>query len=109
MKKNATKTKGNQASNASQQRTLRLAGFVKRNLYGFIIEEGMKALEQLLEADREQLCGPAHHKGDPGEPVRWGRCDGRLGFGGPRSRPGPQAACAAAREGGRPACVGAVR
>jgi putative transposase len=84
MRKNATKTRGSQRSNASRQRTLRLAGFVKQNLYRFVIEEGMKALDQLLEADREQLCGAAHHKGDPGDPVRWGRCDGRLVMGGRR-------------------------
>ena len=84
MKKSATKRARNQATNAPAQRPLRLAEFVRQNLYEFIIEQGMKALDELLEEDRERLCGPAHHKGDPREPVRWGRTDGRLVLGGRR-------------------------
>jgi transposase-like protein len=84
MKKTATKTKRNQAPNASQQRTLRLAAFVKQNLYDFVVHEGMKALEALLEGDREQLCGPAHRRGDPSDPLRWGKTEGRLVMGGRR-------------------------
>lgn len=32
------------------------------HLYAFVIDEGMKALDELLERDREVVCGPAHHK-----------------------------------------------
>ena len=47
MKKSATKTKRNQAPNASEQRTLRLAAFVKQNLYRFIIDEGVLATSRI--------------------------------------------------------------
>jgi hypothetical protein len=82
MKKNAKKKKKNQGPNASRQLTLRLAAVVRRNLYEFVIREGIKALDEMLEQDRERLCGPAHGKGMPGEPVRWGRTEGRLVMGG---------------------------
>src|SRR5690606_7754205 len=42
------------------------------------------------EEDRERLCGPVKTKGSSGDPVRWGRTDGRLSMGGRRvvvSRP----------------------
>ena len=85
MKKNAKKKKkSNQAPPASRQRTLRLAEFVQRNLLSFVIVEGMKALDEVLEQDREQLCGPSHGKGPVGAPVRWGHTDGRLVMGGQR-------------------------
>jgi transposase-like protein len=50
----------------------------------FIIGEGMKALDQVLEEDRVALCGPAYSKGIEGDPVRWGFTEGRLPFGGQR-------------------------
>jgi hypothetical protein len=60
-KKNAIKAKGHQASNALQQRALRLAELVKLNLYRFVIEQGMKALDQLPDEDRERLFSPVSH------------------------------------------------
>ena len=77
MKKNAKKTK-DQDPTAYRQLTLRLAAVVRRNLYEIVIRERIKALDEILEQDRERLCGPAHGKGMPGEPVRWGRTEGRL-------------------------------
>jgi transposase-like protein len=84
MKKNAKKSKSNQEPSVSRQRTLRLAEFVQRNLFAFVIAEGMKALDEVLEQDREQLCGPAHSKGPEGAPLRWGHAEGRLVMGGQR-------------------------
>jgi putative transposase len=84
MRKNATKQTQNQDKCPSSQRTLWLARFVRRNLYEFVIAEGMKALDTLLESERTELCGPAFGKGPPGDPVRWGNSDGRLVMGGRR-------------------------
>lgn len=84
MKKNARNPNGNQGRSVDSQRTLRLAEFVRRNLFAFVMHEGMKAVDHLLEQDREQLCGPAHAKGKDGQPVRWGRAHGRLSMGGRR-------------------------
>jgi len=84
MSKTARKKNRNQAPSASGQRTLRLAAIVRRNLYAFVVREGMKALDEMLEQDREQLCGPSHSKGTPEDPVRWGLTQGRLVMGGQR-------------------------
>jgi transposase-like protein len=84
MKKNAKKRKSNQELSMDRQRTLRLAEFVRLNLLRFVIQEGMKAVDELLEQDREALCGPVRAKGPPGAPVRWGYTDGRLVMGGQR-------------------------
>lgn len=84
MSKRAKKKTKSQAQRASGQRTLKLAEFVRRNLMTFVIREGMKALDELLEQDRVALCGPAHAKGTEGDPVRWGSTDGRLVMGGQR-------------------------
>ncbi len=84
MKKNAKKKTKSQDPTASRQLTLHLAAVVRRNLYEFVIREGIKALDEMLEQDRERLCGPAHGKGMRGEPVRWGKAEGRLVMGGQR-------------------------
>lgn len=84
MTKNAKKNASNQELPASRQRTLLLTEFIQRNLYAFVIEEGMKALDELLERDREALCGPAYHKSAEGSPTRWGHAEGRLVMGGQR-------------------------
>lgn len=84
MGKGAKKKSKSQVLPASQQRTLKLAEFVRRNLMTFVIREGMKALDEVLEHDRVELCGPTHAKGADGDPVRWGSTDGRLVMGGQR-------------------------
>ncbi len=83
MKNKAIETTRTQET-PSRQRTLRLAEVVRQNLYAFVIREGMKALDEVLEQDRERLCGHAYAKGTPSEPVRWGRSEGRLVMGGRR-------------------------
>ncbi|HHH29754.1 MAG TPA: hypothetical protein ENK57_15605 [Polyangiaceae bacterium] len=65
MSKTARKKNRKQAASPSQQRTLHLAAIVRRSLYEFVIREGMKALDEMLEQDREQLCGPAHSRVPP--------------------------------------------
>jgi transposase-like protein len=83
MKNSARNRRSNQASN-TEQRTLRLAAFVRRNLFRFVVDHGMKALDAVLEEDRTRLCGPERTRGGPDDPVRWGRTRGRLVMGGRR-------------------------
>lgn len=82
MSKSARSRRKSQGPSASGQRTLKLAAFVRRNLMAFVIEEGMKSLDTLLEQDRVALCGAVKSKGAEGEPVRWGHRGGRLVMGG---------------------------
>jgi putative transposase len=84
MKKRAIGTSRNQGKTLPEQRSLRLAAVVERNLYEFVIREGMKALDTILEQDRELMCGPRHQRGGPHEAVRWGTTEGRLAMGGRR-------------------------
>jgi len=37
-----------------------LASVIQRDLHAFIIEEGMKVLQEVLRQDQEALCGPAY-------------------------------------------------
>jgi hypothetical protein len=61
MKKNASKKATKEVGEGAQaQRTLLLAEYVRDNLFAFVVREGMKALDVLLEQDREALCGPAY-------------------------------------------------
>jgi transposase-like protein len=83
MKNSARNRRDNQASN-TEQRTLRLAEFVRQNLFRFVIDHGMKALDAVLEEDRTRLCGPVRTRGGSDDPVRWGRARGRLVMGGRR-------------------------
>ena len=78
MEKSVTTTNRNQAPTPAAQRTLRLAAVIRENLYDFVIGEGMKAVQELLERDRELLCGPKHGKGTKEDAKRWGTTDGRL-------------------------------
>jgi putative transposase len=84
MKKQATERTEKQAPSPMQQRRLRLAAVIQQNLYEFVIQEGMKALDMVLEQDRNVLCGPKHSQGGEHEALRWGSTDGRLVMGGRR-------------------------
>lgn len=84
MSKRAKKRSQSQELPAPRQRTLRLAEVIHRNLMAFVVREGMKALDVVLEQDRAALCGASHSKGAEGDPVRWGHTDGRLVMGGQR-------------------------
>ncbi len=90
MKKNARRKQSNQEGRVPEQRTLQLATVIRHDLYRFVIQEGLKAFDQMLEEDRERLCGPVKAKGSSGAPVRRGHTDARLSMGGRRvvvSRP----------------------
>lgn len=85
MAKNASnKTQREVVENESRQRTLMLAEVVRDNLFAFVVREGMKALDVLLESERERLCGPAHARGPAGGATRWGSTQGKLVMGGQR-------------------------
>lgn len=84
MNKQASKGRKNQATSPAEQRNLRLASVIKRSLYEFVMQEGMKALDVMLEQDRDLVCGPIHNRGGSDEAVRWGHTDGRLVMGGRR-------------------------
>jgi putative transposase len=84
MRKNHRNGQGSKRTPPSGQRTLRLAAVIRERLYEFVIREGMKAFDKMLEEDVERLCGPMHAKGHEGEAVRWGKTDGRLVMGGQR-------------------------
>jgi len=83
MKKSARNRSAIQVT-PGRQRTLHLASVIRENLYRFVIDEGMKALDAVLEEDRLRLCGPVHCKGGVDDPVRWGATRGRLVMGGQR-------------------------
>jgi putative transposase len=84
MKKKATKTNGTQARTSEPQRRLRLASFYRRNLYEFVVQQGMMALDTMLEQDLDLLCGPKYARGGEHEALRWGTTEGRLVMGGRR-------------------------
>ena len=70
MGKSAKKRSGSQGATKGQ-RVLHLADFVRRNLLSFVVSEGMKALDAMLEEDRSRLCGKAYEKGNEDEAKRW--------------------------------------
>ena len=86
MKKNASKRAKSEVAKKerSSERTLMLAEFVRESLFAFVVREGMKALDVLLEGDREAICGPAYARGDRDGAQRWGSTEGRLVMGGQR-------------------------
>lgn len=82
--KNTKKNDRCQEAESTIQRPLVLAEFLRQTLYEFVIGEGMKALQVMLEEDRERMCGAVHSKRIEGAPVRWGKTEGRLVMGGHR-------------------------
>jgi putative transposase len=82
-RKTSKKHKSTEMS-VDRQRTLELAQIIRQDLLSFVVHEGMKAFDELLEQQRTALCGPAHTKGSPDEPLRWGYEEGRLVMGGQR-------------------------
>ncbi len=84
MKKNRKKSNKSQEVTPGRQRTLRLAEVIERNLYEFVVLEGLKAVDEMLEQDRECICGPVHARGRTDDPQRWGQTEGRLVMGGRR-------------------------
>jgi transposase-like protein len=85
MRKSASKdAKREVVDGPGVERTLMLAEFVRHNLFEFVVREGMKALDVLLEQERQSLCGPAYERGRAEGARRWGSTEGRLVMGGQR-------------------------
>lgn len=84
MKKQATNEAKKQEATDGQQRKLHLAAVIERHLYEFVIAEGMKALDVMLEKDRELFCGPRNARRGEQQAQRWGTTEGRLVMGGRR-------------------------
>lgn len=80
----ASKRAKREAARGPSERTLMLAEVVRENLFAFVVREGMKALDVLLESERERLCGAAYARGPAGGAVRWGSTQGKLVMGGQR-------------------------
>jgi transposase-like protein len=78
------KPKREGAKSAPSERTLMLAEVLRENLFAFVVREGMKALDVLLERDREALCGPAYVRDAAAGTTRWGSTHGKLVMGGQR-------------------------
>lgn len=78
------RTKREGAKSAPSERTLMLAEVMRENLFAFVVREGMKALDVLLERDREALCGPAYARDAASSATRWGSTQGKLVMGGQR-------------------------
>jgi hypothetical protein len=78
------RTKREGAKSAPNERTLMLAEVVRENLFAFVVREGMKALDVLLERDREALCGPAYARDTAASATRWGSTQRKLVMGGQR-------------------------
>jgi putative transposase len=78
------KAKKEAGASAPSERTLMLAEVVRENLFAFVVRGGMKALDLLLESERERLCGPVHARGPAGGAARWGSTQGKLVMGGQR-------------------------
>jgi transposase-like protein len=61
---------------------LGLAGIVRRGLRELIFAEGMRAVMEMLEAERTAICGPRYGQGPERKAHRAGHADGELVLGG---------------------------
>ena len=83
MKKSAKK-KPEMKAQTSVQLVVPLKEVVREQLREFVIAQGMKALTELLEDERKELCGPAYERGVQSAGHRAGSAPGRLVMGGRR-------------------------
>lgn len=84
MKNEAKRTTKTQGTSGRSEMTLRLAEVIERNLYAFVMREGMKALDVLLERERDEVCGERGRRRTDDQATRWGSAEGRLVLGGRR-------------------------
>jgi transposase-like protein len=84
MKNRANKRTKKQTESCHSQRTLRLSAVIERNLFGFLMQEGLKALDAFLERDMERVCGERGKRKGEHQATRWGSAEGRLVLGGRR-------------------------
>src|SRR5215471_16824107 len=95
MGKGAKKADEGQAKNAQALLPIAALAFaLRRGLREFVVESGMKALSDLLEQERTELCGPRYKHEPERAAHRAGHATGELAMGGrrvqvrrPRARP----------------------
>ena len=87
MKKNDRKKRSTKevASEAPMRLVSPLATLIRNELHEFVIAQGMRALAEMLEHEREEICGPAYAR-DHNGPRRAGSAPGELIMGGRRVR-----------------------
>jgi putative transposase len=81
MSKPARKNTNREEASEGMQLVLPVREVVRQGLHEFVIGMGLKALTELLEMERSELCGPAYHRGQSG-PQRAGTAPGSLVMGG---------------------------
>lgn len=69
----------------AQQLVLNIPEIVGKQLHEFVVGRGMRALTELLEAEREQLCGPRYAHSNARTASRAGYAPGELVLGGRRA------------------------
>jgi transposase-like protein len=65
---------------------LRLVGLIRQELHEFVVGAGMEALDELLERERTEVCGPRYRRGAGRRGSRTGHAMGELVLGGRRVR-----------------------
>src|SRR5215813_10306608 len=85
MGKGANKAERGQAENAQTLLPIAALAFaLRRGLREFVVASGMKALGDLLEQERTELCGPRYKHEPERAAHRAGFASGELGMGGRR-------------------------
>src|SRR6516162_6412792 len=85
MGKAARKSDPDQGENVQAQLPIAALAFtLRRGLREFIVESGMKVLDELLEQERTELCGPRYKHEPERAAHRAGRTTGELAMGGRR-------------------------
>lgn len=87
MKKNDRKKRSTKevATETSARLVSPLAALIRNELHEFVVAQGMRAMAELLEHEREEICGPAYARDRDG-PRRAGSAPGELILGGRRVR-----------------------
>ena len=67
-----------------QQLVLEIPEVIGRELHELVMSAGMKVLAKMLEAEREQLCGPRYAHSSSRKATRGGHAPGELALGGRR-------------------------
>ena len=81
MRKSARKTASKEAATVAQT-LIPLASVIRNELFEFVVSKGLQALEAILEAEREAVCGPAYERQRTERPHRAGSSVGKLVMGG---------------------------
>lgn len=84
MKKDAGKGAGKQRGGEERQEVLPLAELVREALYETVLMSGLAYVSEVLEAEREAVCGPRYRHDEYREAYRSGHSESSLVLGGRR-------------------------